>query len=33
LTVRGDWVFDAPVALEGDVSLPDTGATSHVPLG
>ena len=33
LTVRGDWVFDAPVALEGDVSLPDTGATSHVPIG
>ena len=33
LTVRGDWVFDAPVALEGDVSLPDTGATSHVPRG
>ena len=33
LTVLGDWVFDAPVALEGDVSLPDTGATSHVPLG
>ncbi len=28
-TVRGDWIFDEPSEVVGEVSLPDQGATSH----
>lgn len=29
LTVRGDWVFDAPATVVGEVSLPDAGARQY----
>ena len=29
LVVRGDWVFDAPAAVVGSVTLPEVGETRH----